>query len=55
LLPGLDFMRVPGVRGNGGDHPVRGDLAGHPPPPVGPVRVLRGSTSCPATSLPVRV
>jgi hypothetical protein len=40
LLPGLGFMRVPGSGVNGGDHPVRGDLPGNPPPPVGPVRVI---------------
>ena len=41
---------VPGLGIHGGDHPVFGDLAGDPPPPVPAVGALAGSTSCPATS-----
>ena len=33
---------MPGLRVHRGDHPVRGDLAGDPPPPVGPVGALGG-------------
>ena len=33
---------VPGLGVHGGDHPVFGDLAGDPPPPVGPVGALGG-------------
>lgn len=40
LLAGLGLVRVPGVRIHGGDHPVRCDLPGDTPPPVGAVRIL---------------
>ena len=36
------LVRVPGVGVDGGDHPVRRDLAGDPPPPVGAVGALGG-------------
>jgi hypothetical protein len=40
LLPGLGLVRAPGVGVHGGDHPVRSDLMGDAPPPVGPIGVL---------------
>ena len=40
---------VPGVGVGHRDHPVLGDLAGDPPPPVRPSEPSAGSTSCPAT------
>ena len=36
------LVRVPGLGVDGGDHPVRGDLAGDPPPAVGAVGALGG-------------
>lgn len=34
------LVRVRGVRVHGGDYPVRCDVPGDTPPPVGPVRIL---------------
>ena len=38
----LALAGMPGLGVHRADHPVRGDLPGDPPPPVGPVRVLGG-------------
>ena len=37
---GLALAGMPGLRIDGADHAIRGDLAGNPPPPVGAVAAL---------------
>jgi len=51
VLTALPRLRVcPGFRIDGGDHPVRGDLPGDPPPAVGAVGPVGRLDILPATS-----
>jgi hypothetical protein len=53
----LALAGVPGLPVHGADHPVRGDLAGDPPPPARPVRALgrlRRPAPRPAPAAPAR-